>query len=320
MIFNTLRVQAFRQNWIKKHNPPLNPQYLHSHRIYILPSAFGLLYGFIMLSITIGAINYQLNTAYFFVFLLFTAGLLSLWQTHQNLKEITISCLPIPDVEEGQPAKITLLIEGQPLVRYGLVFSHKQCGEIKVDEVPLRGEKVVIPLETHARGQFIIPLIKIYSYFPMGLFRVWSYLDFNSEYYVYPAARSPGFWPLKFAENTDIDNPIHLLGDDELYELTTVNNPWVQASRIAWKASARGQGWYLKTLTSPAGEHWLFRLSDLPSYVDLEQSLQYLSYWIQTAERQNQTYALELKNIKTEYAHGEEHMKKCLRMLALFKA
>lgn len=39
-------------------------------------------------------------------------------------------------------------------------------------------------------------------------------------------------------------------GDNEYYDLKQVDNPWIQPNLIAWKIAAKGQGWYLKTMTA----------------------------------------------------------------------
>ncbi|WP_133129331.1 hypothetical protein [Legionella yabuuchiae] len=303
--------------WVRKRHPIANPQDLHSNRIYILPSAFGWLYGIVILTMATGAINYQLNAAYFFVFLLVIIGLLSMWQTHQNLKSLSIQCLMIDDVEEGKPAKIMLFINPHQQPRFGLTFSHTQGEVVTIEKTPKEGRKAVIPLATYSRGVFKIPPIKIYSYYPLGIFKVWSYLYYDMSYYVYPAAKHPGFWPVSMNEESLLDNPIQHPGDDNLYELQLVESPWVQASRIAWKISARSKEWYLKKMTNPAGEYWLFSLEDLHE-TDLETNLQYLSYWIQTAEQLKQPYALELHGKRSDFAFGEEHKQACLRTLAVY--
>ncbi len=168
-----------------------NPQSLTSKRIYIMPSAFGWLYGFVIITITLGAINYQLNTAYFFVFLLIIIGLLSMWQTHQNFKDIQIKCLDIDDVEQGQPIRLNLFIDAKSVTRYGIIFSYKKGEAITKEQVDIRGGMATLPVETSKRGKFKVPRIKIYSYYPLGVFKVWTYLHFNKSFYVYPKCNAP---------------------------------------------------------------------------------------------------------------------------------
>lgn len=107
-------------------------------------------------------------------------------------------------------------------------------------------------------------------------------------------------------------------GDEELYDLKQVENPWIEPKLIAWKIAAKGQGWYLKTMASSEVDFWLFKLNDLPSQ-DVELKLQNLSYWLQTAESNNLIYGLELTpSSPTRLSHGITHLQYCLRQLALY--
>lgn len=304
------------QKWIKKRHPKHNPQQLSTNQIYILPSIFGLGFAVVLLSIGIGAINYQVNPAFFFVFLLMIIGFSSMWESHRNLKGLTIQCLPIDDTEEGKPVKIALHIKGSGIPRYALWFSFKQGDVVKLEQLPVEGKQVLLPLPTDHRGAFEIPPIKIESFYPLGLFHVWSYAYFNVSYYVYPEAISPDFWPeVRHGEAQKLYK--HLAGDEELYELKNIENPWVQPSRIAWKISSRKQGWYLKNMSNPAGESWVFRIDDLP-HQDIESNLRHLSYWIQSAEQKGHAYGLDQKGTQIEISHGENHMRYCLRQLATY--
>ena len=140
---------------------------------------------------------------------------------------------------------------------------------------------------------------------------------FNMDYYVYPQGVSAGFWPENYGDQSQQQHSGHFSGDDELYELKSVASPWAQASHIAWKISARGQGWYLKTMTVSSGENWIFRIEDLAGG-DIELNLQQLSYWIQTAEQEGHLYGLELNGERIEISHGKHHMAYCLRQLASY--
>lgn len=305
------------RQWFRRRASTLNPQTLTSRQIYILPSAFGWLYGLTLAGIGSGAINYQLNPAWFLFFLMMVIGFWSMWQSHDNLKNLSIQCLPVPNTEQGQPVRVTLLLRSKNRQKHALHFCFPNAEPVTLDTVPANGINIVLPLATSRRGKFKLPPIKVNTRFPSSIFYVWSWLYFDVDYLVYPAPLSPGFWP-----NTDStlyrDLAQHVnTGYEEFDELKDIENPWVQPGRIAWKISARGQGWFLKSTSSPAGENWLFRLEDLPKQ-DIELSLQQLSFWIQTAEQGKQSYGLELKGLRTAISHGEDHLKYCLEQLAVY--
>lgn len=293
-----------------------NPQCIGARQIYILPSKFGLSYTFVMLTLTTGAINYQLNPAFLLVFFMISLGLLSLWESHRNLQGICVTCLPIADTEAGQPAIMTLSCVSSFQPRYALQMTVQNHTAQFIPQAHQTSTQIKLALNTNKRGHFKVPLIKLYSRFPLNLCTVWTYLYFDMDYYVYPKPVSPGYWPT--TSNQERENaPAQDSGNDELYELKSVESPWIQASRIAWKIAARGQGWYLKRMTTPTGECWLFRLEDLPTS-DLEYQLQQLSYWIQMAEKQGHTYQLDLKGTQTPLSRGDAHQKNCLRQLARY--
>lgn len=311
------RFKTWMQSRVKARTYKKNISNITLDDIYIFPSGFGFTCGIAIVTIAIGAINYQVNTVFLLVFLGVALGILCIWETHKNLKGLSIQCQPIDDVQAGQPAKVTLLIKAKESIRYSIEFCLEDGETVKLERLSKDDEQIVIAVPTKHRGHFQLPTIKIYTFFPFGIVRAWSYLFFDRDYFVYPQPESPGYWPQAKDNLNEPDRHAMQGGEDDLYELKAVKSPWVQVGRIAWKISARGQGWFLKTMTSPIGENWIFSIEDL-SIADLELNLQHLSYWIQTAEEQGRLYGLELNGELTEVNHGLRHMRICLRRLATY--
>lgn len=310
-----LEIKRYWQNWAIKRNRRGTPQTLHSRNLYILPSGFGWAYGFVILLLFIGAINYQANTIFLMTFLLATIGLVSAWEANANLKNLSFKLIGIEDAQQGTPAKITLLIQANNKVRFSIEFRVASQLSIRLEKTPLQEIQLVVPIQTADRGYFALPPITISSRYPFGIFKVWGYIYFEEYYYVYPRPIDPGFWPVPYVDQ-DITKK-HMMGDEELYELKQVENPWVAPNLIAWRIAAKGQGWYLKTMNSYEAQYWLFKLNDLPAK-NLEIKLQHLSHWLQTAELNGLMYGLEL-NTSTQFSRGKEHLKYCLRQLALYQ-
>lgn len=302
--------------WIKKRIQPANPQRLHAKNIYILPSGMGWAYGLLVVSLFTGAINYQISMIFLMTFLLAVIGLVSAWEAHANLKELSVQFISVEDTQLGTPAQLTLLIRTQQKIRFGLEFQVGKQAKIRVEQISGQGQQITLPIETSSRGYFLMPPIIVSSPFPFGIFSVWSYVFFNEHYYVYPQPVDPGFWPLPVAQEDSKES--NSFGQDELYDLKQVENPWVQPNRIAWKIAAKGQGWYLKRMSNTTAEYWLFRLRDLPTG-DLESKLQHLCYWLQTAEVNGYVYGLELGSLPIKYDQGMEHLKQLERQLAMYQ-
>jgi uncharacterized protein (DUF58 family) len=309
------KIEAYGKTWFNKRNPKGNPQCLTSHNVYILPAPFGVVYGIVLITLFTGAINYQISAVFLMTFLLGVIGLVSAWQTHANLKDISIQLISIKDAELGSPALVTLLIKPNQKVRFNLEIYITKHDKVHLATIPIDEQQIILPIRTDKRGYFPLPRITLASSYPFGLFCAWGYVYYDQHYHVYPQSLSPGFWP----EPTSLMNPGQhdKQGHEDFYDLKAVNTPWAQPNRIAWKIAAKNQGWYLKMMESSDGDFWVFKLSDLPAQ-DIEINLQHLSYWLQEAEVSGDLYALELNQILIPINHGEYHLRQCLQQLAKF--
>lgn len=317
MITHPTQFKRFWQKWVRKRNQSGNPQSVHSRNLYVLPSGFGWVYGVVVLAIFLGAINSQISTVFYMAFLLAVIGIVSAWEAHANLKNLSFRLINVEDSSQGTPARMTIIIQPNNKLRWGIEFQIAAQPKTRLERIPPEGLQFVIPVETTERGYFLVPVIVISSLYPFGIFRVWSYAYFDDHYYVYPQPVDPGFWPDAYIAQNEKQR--HALGDDNVYDLKQVENPWAAPKLIHWKIAAKGQGWYLKIMDSNEVDNWLFKLNDLSFSKDLEVKLQNLSYWLQTAESSNQIYALELKDTRTAFSNGKEHLQSCLRQLALYQ-
>lgn len=301
--------------WSQKRNESGNPQRLSSKNTYILPSTFGWAYGFFLLTLFSGAINYQISTIFLMTFLLAIIGLVSAWEAHANLNDLSIKLVSVNDCQQGQAAQLVLVFNAHQKKRFSIQCHVGKNTGVFLDAMTQPDSMLMIPIETPIRGYFSLPRITLSSVYPFGIFQVWGYVDFTEKYYVYPQPINPDFWPSCVSKgDVNIQNA---LGNDDVYELKQVENPWSQPNLIAWKIAAKGQGWYLKTLHSNYSDYWLFKLDDL-SGISIEKQLGYLSYWLKEAEINNYLYALELCGTKTAFSNGEIHLQTCLRLLALY--
>lgn len=312
----TKNIKSYWVKWAKNRNRIGNPQTLNSHNIYVLPSRFGWAYWLVVVALFLGAINYQINTIFFMTFLLAIIGLVSAWEAQSNLKYLSLKFIAIEDAAQGIPARISLCIQANAKTRFGIEFQIASQPKTRVEKIPPEGIQFIVPIETKTRGYFPLPPIIISSFYPFGIFRVWSYAYFEEHYYVYPLSMDPGFWPDPYIDQS-IKNK-YVLGDEEFYDLKQVENPWREPNRISWRIAAKGQGWYLKTMQNNEADCWLFKLHDLPSQ-NTELKLQQLSYWLQTAELTGMIYSLELAGSHTQFARGKTHLQHCLRQLALYQ-
>lgn len=308
-------VQRVWSRWVKRRAFAIHPRRFDSGNLYILPSLFGWVFALVLMTLFLCAVNYQVSPIFFLTFLLAVAGIVSAWEAHFNLKGLSVNCLSIEDACQNDAIKVVLEITLEKKPCYALEYFFRAEKAIKIEKITPEGMQVTLWLTAKERGRYRLPRITFRSYYPLGLFRVWGYIYFDANYYVYPMSVSPGFWPNSWHNSGNKSSKN--LGNEELYELKPVVNPWTQPGRIAWKIAARGQGWYLKTLVNPEGNCWLFRVEDLPTQ-HIEESLRHICYWLQEAEQRGYSYGLELNGVQTDFSTGREHLTHCLRQLALY--
>src|SRR5258708_7607992 len=87
--FKTLRRRVNR--WIATRTPRVpGPWVVNRRRVYIVPTRFGYGFGFLMLVMLMGAMNYSNSMAFALTFLLTGLGLIAMHQTHGNLVNIEV--------------------------------------------------------------------------------------------------------------------------------------------------------------------------------------------------------------------------------------
>jgi uncharacterized protein (DUF58 family) len=89
--------------------------------------------------------------------------------------------------------------------------------------------------------------------------------------------------------------------------------------RVAWKAVARGAGWFTKEFDGAGGAGAVtLSWAALPASLDNEARLSRLTAWVMAAEHAARPFALSIPGANLTRAQGREHRRKALSALALF--
>ena len=303
------------ETWVRKRSLPGSQQVIDTRNLYILPTAFGWAYGVLVVMLLIGGINYQNNMIFLLTFMLALIGMVSACEAHGNILNLKIKFIAADDTFAGSETRASILFSADQQSRFGLYAKFKNQRNTHLGHIPIDEATFSIPVTQLTRGYFPLPPLIISSVYPFGIFRVWSYVFFDEHVYVYPLAKETGYWPPP--DNNEQGNKSHSVGDDEYYDLKSVETPWADPKLIAWKIAAKGQGWFIKRMHSHEVDYWLFKLSNLTGH-DIELKLSHLCYWLQTAEANNKIYALDINDTIIPYSHGKEHLQQCLRQLAVY--
>jgi len=167
---------------------------------------------------------------------------------------------------------------------------------------PLERRSVVLELHFPKRGRFSLEPLGLASTFPLGLWQVERKIELAVSVWVYPKPARP--LPSLQAQGGE--------GDGSELRGYRLGDP---LNRIDWKRYSRTRHLYVKfTPKAASRKEMVLRLSDLEG--DLERRLSVLCGWLLEAEKRGLSYRLELPSRAIDFGRGQDHLKRCLRLLA----
>jgi uncharacterized protein (DUF58 family) len=294
--------------------PTSEPVTLTHKRVYILPTKHGLEFVVIMFLVLLIAFIYNNNLAYLLAFLLGSVFFITILHSFKSLAGLVIYKGQTGAAFAGEPAsfdihisnlskepRFNLEIQLNEAVNFNLAAQQKHC--------------VTLYMPTQKRGWLPCGKIVLSSTYPLGLFRAWTVLKFDSKALVYP---KPAKELIEFPESSGIQNQHGQAkkGNDDFYGLTEYQ-AGDSIRQIHWKTFAKGLGLFSKQYGGEAlAELWL-NYDAAPGYAT-EQRLSCMCRWLVDADKGGLHYGFILPGVKIEPSSGTAHFKKCLEALALF--
>ena len=226
------------------------PVVLRHSRIYILPTRRGWALIATLVMMLLASLNYALALGVGVTFLL--AGLMAAAQLHtfRNLAGIEITPLAAGETFAGGHIAFSLALHAGSAARTGITVTarkHERGGDIAA------GSALTVTLDVAPRRRGRVPLgrVTLTSDYPFGLWRGWAYVHFPLAGIVFPAAEigapplprgDGGTDPRRKARATTPTSPA-----------CANSSAAIRRSAIAWKAVARGAGWYTKEFDGAGG-------------------------------------------------------------------
>jgi uncharacterized protein (DUF58 family) len=293
------------------------PVVLRHSRIYILPTRRGWALIATVAMMLVASLNYSLTLGIGVAFLL--AGLLAsaLLHTFRNLAGIEVTPLAAGETFAGGHVVFTLALHGGAVPRNAVTLTAADARAS--GDVPA-GAALTLNLEALARTRGRQPLgrVTLSSVYPMGLWRGWAYVHFPLAGIVYPAVEI-GAPPLPLGvSGLDALATGRRSEDADLAGLREFQ-PGDPPQRVAWKAVARGAGWFTKEFDGVGGGGPVtLAWNALPASLGNEARLSRLTAWVMAAERAARPFALAVPGTNLPGAQGREHRRNALTALALF--
>jgi uncharacterized protein (DUF58 family) len=289
---------------------------LRHRRIYILPTRRGLALIATLAIMLLTSMNYSLALGHAFTFLV--AGLVAaaLLQTYRNLAGIAVSPLAAGEAFAGTRIAFTLSLANAGAARHAISVTARAGQPVGVDLPAASTRQVQVTLLAPRRGRIDLGRVTLSTDFPLGLWRGWAYVHFPLSGIVYPAPEAPAPRLPPGLEGSDFRRSARA-SDAELAGLRDYH-PGDPLNRIAWKAVARGAGWYTKQFEGTGGSGTLeFDWSEL-SGLGTEARLARLAAWILAAEREARAFSLRLPGTELAAGSGAGHRRTALTALALY--
>jgi uncharacterized protein (DUF58 family) len=286
------------------------PIELHRRRIYIVPTGFGIGFTLLLLVMLVGSLNYANNAALLLTCLSGAAGAISMLIAFRALDGLVLGGVRAGQAIAGEPLALTLEFESTRARNAIRVDLGHACQAFAIDASGKAA--VTLPLATSRRGWQPLPRLRVWTSWPLGLFRAWSWLHPEQSVLVWPRPEHDGPPPRRPADEGLAPRLHH--GED-LAALRDYRSGDPRR-HIAWKASAR-----LGQLLSKDFEHpesrpeWRLDWRELDG-MEHEARIARLARWLGEAHAHGRRHSLWLPGQVIEVGSGAAHYARCMSALA----
>lgn len=286
-------------------------------KIYIIPTAYGFMYGGGIFVSLIGGAIYNNNLAFVLCFFLVALFLIGMVQTHNNLKSLDIEKVDIflsPSQGIGNGVVWIKSRHSEGHAQLNMKFKSQQDEMNTMIEVIHKNSLHPQSFEfsTGEWGKKKLKRITLSTKYPFGFFYVWRYFQCSVDYYVYP---SPvGQANLEMLDREGINDGEHRQKRGDDFSEHKKYEKGLSQKHIDWKAYARGRPLLVKKFDEGVKQTYWLDYDRTPG--DEETKVRQLSQWIHTCEKSRQVYALKIKNREVLAGGGRRHKAQCLTLLA----
>lgn len=303
--------------WVRRRIPVAGEVTLNQKKIFILPSRAGLAYLLLLGAILLGAINYENNMLFGISFVLLSLLVVSILHTYSNLSGLSIKCGAAQPTFAGEPAQFELILSRRGRRVYeGIRIKWPESDVVTASLLEGKQKRVPLFLPSQRRGVMKSGRLLVETYYPVGLIRAWTWLDFGAQCLVYPKPIATHRLLAASSEYNQEGKYLQQHGTDDFAGFKTYV-PGDSLKQVAWKNAARGLPLMTKHYESQAEQRIWVDWAQFDEQ-DTEQRLSQMCYLVLLAEQRKLEYGLRLPGIEMQPDLGVLHKLKALQALALF--
>jgi len=324
-------IRRWLDNWLFRtgHAEP-GEVLLTQRRVFILPSKAGLGFAVLLVVMFIGSINYNLSLGFGLTFLIAACAIIDMHLTFRNLAYLHLAPGRVLAVFAGEDAQFELHVTNRSRYdRFAIWIGFLEAvGPQRstalaqpVDVAASTTIQIKLGVPTTDRGWLIAPRIRLYTRFPLGLLRAWSYWcpDVSVLVYPMPEVNCP---PLPVS---GMFNAIGsgASGSDDFAGIRAYQHG-DSPRQLAWRHIARidvdtNAGLVSKQFEGGSASDLVLDFDGLPRSLDMEVRLSRMTRWILEAESQAIAYGFRLGDLRLDPSIGPAHQQACLRAMALYE-
>ncbi len=307
--------------WFENRLPRSDSWTLTQRNLYILPTKAGWSFAVTLLVMLLASINYQLNLGYALTFLLCGAALVSMHQTHANLRRLVLRVKAPAPVFAGDAATLEVVIDNPGGERHGVglgLYEARRQGMAFCD-VPAQGTaQMKLRFTPQRRGRQALPTLLVETHFPLGLFRAWTVWRPEAQALVYPAPELPAP-PLPPGQPSGGGELRARSGSGGEFEGVRAYRRGDPLRQLVWKKVARTGELISRDTGASAAEALVLDYAGTAAASDAEGRLSRLAAWVLAAERAGLAYGLRLPGRELPAGGGEAQRREALEALALWQ-
>jgi uncharacterized protein (DUF58 family) len=294
------------QNWLSKRFKIDQEKQLKQSDVLVFIYQQGYLFLVLILLTFIAGVNYANNLILGFCFLISAVLCVSFYLTFKQLHALTIEMHRYEVGQVGEALYLDLFFsQEQKQARYLWISVEGQLHQLQINELKQLFSLRFLPAE---RGQFNYPVIRIWSVYPFGLVRAWTYLYLQQVSWIAPKAA------VSAAENENM-HPRFEQDVDEFRELKDYRDG-ESLQAVAWKHAARGQGLYVKVFEQYQDQRLIeIHYDHMPS-PSHEEKLSLMMGLAEQCEQMHCAYSIFLPNAQLPSGTGEKQLMQAKLLLA----